>query len=160
MTAGHQVYVQPGEVRWSVEPCVFKTVLGSCISVCLWDPVHGIGGLTHFILPHDRAATGDTRFADVAVPRLAGKLRGLGCSMLVAKVFGGAAVLPKGHKLTVGDSNTEAALALLREQRIDVVAQRTGGDHGIVLQFFTASGAVQVREIKGPHVAILREAAA
>jgi chemotaxis protein CheD len=148
MNFENQVYVQPGEVRWSVDPCVFKTVLGSCVSVCLWDAVHGFGGLTHFILPLDRAATGDARFADVAIPRLVGKLRALGSNMLVAKVFGGAAVLPKGQSVTVGDSNTQAALTILKSQNIDIVAQRTGGANGIVLQFFTSSGAVQLREIK------------
>lgn len=131
---------------------MFKTVLGSCISVCLWDAVHGIGGLTHFILPRARTPNDDTRFADVAIPLLAGKLRALGSTMLVAKVFGGAAVLPKGLSLTVGDSNTHAAIAILKAHCIDIVAQRTGGDQGIMLHFFTASGEVQLREIKG-HVA-------
>jgi chemotaxis protein CheD len=147
-----QVYVQPGEVHWSVAPCVFKTVLGSCISVCLWDGVHGIGGLTHFILPRARAPNGDARYGDTAIPLLVRKLRGLGCNTLVAKVFGGAAVLPAGHAATVGDSNTEVALALLQADHIAVVAQRTGGAHGVVIQFFTATGAVQLREIKGAQV--------
>jgi chemotaxis protein CheD len=127
---------------------VFKTVLGSCVSVCLWDPLHGIGGLTHFILPRARAPDDDERFADIAIPRLMGKLRSLGCNRLVAKVFGGAAVLPTINNLTVGDSNTQAAIAILRASEIDIVAQRTGGTNGIVLHFCTSSGAVHLREIK------------
>jgi chemotaxis protein CheD len=153
MNLEHPVYLQPGEIRWSVEPCVFKTVLGSCVSVCLWDPIQGIGGLTHFILPRTRLPNDDTRFADIAIPRLTGELRALGCTMLVAKVFGGAAVLPTGQNLTVGDKNTEAALTILRKSNIQIVAQRTGGHHGIVLHFSTSSGAVQLRQIKATEAA-------
>ncbi len=152
MTAEHPVYVQPGEIRWSVEPCVFKTVLGSCVSVCLWDAMRGIGGLTHFTLPHARTPNDDMRFGNIAIPRLAAELRAIGCTMLVAKVFGGAAVLPKGNTLSVGDSNTQAALAILGEHQIEIVARRTGGTNGFVLYFSTSSGEVQLREMKPPQI--------
>jgi chemotaxis protein CheD len=108
--------------------------------------------LTHFILPHGPAGTDDARFANVAVPRLAARLRALGCHMLVAKVFGGAAVLAMGNAATVGYKNTEAAEYLLREEGIGIVAQRTGGDRGIVLQYYTSTGAVRLREIKGQQL--------
>ncbi len=147
MRPERQVYVQPGEVRWSEEPCVFKTVLGSCVSVCLWDQVNAIGGLTHFILPLARGRSGDARFGDVAVPRLAGALRGLGCHKLIAKVFGGACVLHADHKATVGQSNAAIALALLQTECIPVLAQRTGGTQGVVLRFFTATGEAHLRKI-------------
>jgi chemotaxis protein CheD len=151
MTGEHLVYVQPGEIRWSAEPCVFKTVLGSCVSVCLWDPVRGVGGLTHFVLPSTRAPSRDARFADIAIPRLAGELRAHGCTALVAKLFGGAAVLPKVQNLTVGASNIQAAVDILKANNIEIVARRTGGTRGIVLYFASASGAVELREIRPPQ---------
>ncbi len=142
-----QVYVQPGEVHWSREPCVYKTVLGSCVSVCLWDAVHGIGGLTHFILPNARGESASARFGDIAIPLLEAKLRALGCNMLVAKVFGGARVLPNCDTPTIGDNNVNVALALLQARGIAVVARSTGGIHGRVIHFSTADGSVNVRQI-------------
>jgi len=147
MISACQVYVQPGEVHWSQEPCIFKTVLGSCVSVCLWDAMHRIGGMTHFILPRARGSV-DARFGDVAIPLLMGKLHALGCTTPVAKVFGGAAVLPTQIAATIGDSNTGVALDLLRQEGIEIVAQRTGGLRGIVIQFSVSDGAVLLREIK------------
>jgi chemotaxis protein CheD len=119
------------------------------VSVCLWDGVQGIGGLTHFILPRDHGGNGDARFGDVAVPLLGRKLRALGCTDLVAKVFGGAGLMQIGDCATIGDSNTKLALELLQSERIAVVAQRTGGTHGMVIRFSTADGSVDLREIKG-----------
>jgi len=149
VTGLRRVFVQPGEVHWSGEPCIFKTVLGSCISVCLWDGVQGIGGLTHFILPRDHGNTGDARFGDVAIPLLGRKLRALGCTALVAKVFGGAGLMHIGDSATIGEGNAHLALAVLQSERIAVVAQRTGGNHGMVIHFSTVDGSVSLRVIKG-----------
>ncbi len=72
----------------------------------------------------------DARFGNVAIPQLIRRLEGLGCSSLVAKVFGGAAVMPTKSIACVGNGNTDLAMALLRERRIPVIAQRTGGIWG------------------------------
>jgi chemotaxis protein CheD len=142
-------YVKPGEVHWADTPTIFKTVLGSCVSVCLWDQLEAIGGLNHFILPTARSGERDDRYGDVAIPRLIGALRALGCVHLVAKVFGGAAVLPMGGVATVGDANTALALRLLAEHGIPVLAQRTGGRCGVVIRYHSGSGDVLLRQIVG-----------
>ena len=32
---------------------VLSTILGSCVAVCMYDPVQNVGGLNHYLLPHD-----------------------------------------------------------------------------------------------------------
>lgn len=147
MSPPRHVFVQQGEIHGSKELHIFKTVLGSCISVCLWDPVRQIGGLNHFVLPRAQSGGDSTRFGNIAVPRLVGLLQEPGCTSMAAKVFGGAAVLPMGSLTAVGDSNTDMALALMHEHGIPMVAQRTGGRLGIVIRYFSASGDVQLREL-------------
>ena len=46
-----RIYLHPGGL-WA-EPCAatITTVLGSCVSVCLWDPERALGGINHFVLP-------------------------------------------------------------------------------------------------------------
>ena len=46
-----KVYVMCGEVAVTVEPQVFVIILGSCVSVCLWDRRTRVGGMNHFLLP-------------------------------------------------------------------------------------------------------------
>ena len=43
--------ILPGEFFVSREPMVVYTVLGSCISACVRDPIAGVGGMNHFMLP-------------------------------------------------------------------------------------------------------------
>ena len=46
-----RVAVIQGETRVSQDKeIVLTTVLGSCISACLYDPIAGVGGLNHFLL--------------------------------------------------------------------------------------------------------------
>ena len=41
-----------GEYKVSDDPeIVFTTILGSCVGACIRDPVRGIGGMNHFLLP-------------------------------------------------------------------------------------------------------------
>ncbi len=44
--------VLQGEFEVSSDPnLILTTVLGSCIACCLFDPVAGVGGMNHFLLP-------------------------------------------------------------------------------------------------------------
>lgn len=43
--------ILPGEFFVSATPMIVYTVLGSCVSACIRDPVAGVGGMNHFMLP-------------------------------------------------------------------------------------------------------------
>jgi len=146
-----QVALRQGDVYCAVEPTVLTTVLGSCVAVCLWDKLNGIGGMNHFVLPYGTNEPHNARYGDVAMDDLESGLRRLGSRVeyLQAKVFGGAAVLPCGPSETVGESNVRLALHTLRQLRIPVIAQRTGGSRGQNIRFHTGTGAVLFRYLTG-----------
>lgn len=143
-------FLVPGELYCSAKPTVVTTVLGSCVSVCLWDSTQRIGGINHFILPHSRDADRAARYGDVAVDQLVDGILRLGArrSDLVAKAFGGANVLPYSPtRDTVGTQNVQLALERLRGHGIPVAARRTGGENGLLVKFHTDSGIAYVRKI-------------
>ena len=49
------VKILPGEYYATSDETLIVTVLGSCVSVCLRDPLSNIGGMNHFLLPHDES---------------------------------------------------------------------------------------------------------
>src|SRR5690242_8393355 len=114
----HQrAYLLPGQLHASVEPCQIKTILGSCVSICLWEPRLRTGGMNHFLLPGLReGAYPSLRFGDVATGTLIEQLREFGCrpATLKAKIFGGAAVLRQQrlYARSLGAKNVAAALQL------------------------------------------------
>ncbi|GAB2175408.1 chemotaxis protein CheD [Dongia sp. agr-C8] len=139
-----KLFLSPGEVICRAGPALVTTVLGSCVSVTLWDKDRGIGGLNHFVLP--RGGT-SSRYGDTAMLELLEGVLDLGAHLrsLEAKVFGGAAVLPVGGEGTVGASNVAFALGELARRGIPVAGRRTGGQRGRLLMFNTGTGEAFVR---------------
>jgi chemotaxis protein CheD len=139
------VYLPPGQMHVG-EEVTMTTILGSCVSVCLWDG--SIGGMNHFLLPHGLSGPHmEQRYAVTAVPRLLHKMLEAGAklSMLQAKVFGGARVLSAPTQNHLGMRNANAALEILAASRIPVTAQDIGGTRGRKLAFNTDDGSVLVK---------------
>lgn len=145
-----QAFLVPGSMFCSPLPSIVSTVLGSCVSVCLWDFSAHIGGMNHFVLPHAPADEASLRYGDIAMDALWRSMDRLGASRrsVRAKLFGGAAVLPIGDDETVGEKNVRLARLKLDEFGIPVVAARTGGKSGLHVRFNTEAGTVIIRGIK------------
>ncbi|PLX95133.1 MAG: chemotaxis protein CheD [Desulfuromonas sp.] len=152
-TAPKSRYLYPGELYVTREARLISTVLGSCISVCLWDPQSGIGGMNHYLLPlWNGEGLPTPKYGNVAIPRLIDKVIDLGAtrSKLQAKVFGGASMWhnPDGL-LAVGERNIKLAEHMLEEARISIVSSDMGGNLGRKIFFNTENGAVLLRRNQG-----------
>ena len=145
-----QVYLHAGQLHAASAPTAISTVLGSCVAVCLHDPIARVGGMNHFLLPLHVERERSPRFGNVAVPQLIEAVIRAGASRgaLVAKVFGGASVIgamTKGRRL--GEENALLAVRLLEEARIPVLDQDVGGTRGRKLVFFCDEGTAWVRQL-------------
>ena len=147
------VKLLPGQYHASRGPGSITTVLGSCVSTCLWDPVERIGGMNHFMLPGDASAaslsTVSGRLGVNAMELLINDMLRLGAQRrrLVAKVFGGARVLQAFETLDVGALNSRFVLDFLREENITVLGEDLLGVSPRKLHFFPESGKVQMRKL-------------
>lgn len=145
-------YLHPGNMFAEREPHIVTTILGSCVSTCLWDPVLRIGGINHYLLPlwnGDGLAT--PRFGNIAIVKLIEKMERLGSNrkVLQAKVFGGSAINanPNGL-LNVGERNITVAKDVLAENGIKIVSSDMGGPQGRRILFDTGTGGVKMRYIQ------------
>ena len=150
------VKILPGQYYACGGDGSISTVLGSCVSTCLWDPVLRIGGMNHFMLPGEPAAAAaspwavSARFGVYAMELLINEMVHLGADRrrLVAKVFGGAQVLQGFDTLDVGAMNSEFVLNFLQEEGIEVAAQDLLGVYPRKLHFFPANGKVQMKKLR------------
>jgi len=146
-------YLLPGELHASADPCQIRTILGSCVAICLWDSRQHIGGMNHFLLPASSAGhPASSRFADVATRTLLEALQSLGCRLphFQAKIFGGASMFQKPDRavISLGAQNVAAALELMRKAGIPVSVQETGGTHGRKIMLNTDDGVVWCQRIQ------------
>jgi chemotaxis protein CheD len=148
-------FLHAGQVYVSACSESIVLILGSCVSVCIWDPIHAIGGATHYLLPEwDGRGTSSSRYGNIAISSLLQKLADAGADreLLRAKVFGGGCLFgitlesnsKKGH---LGSRNVEIATEILAKGRIPVVASNVGGDRGKRIVFQTGTGEADVREL-------------
>ncbi|HVI90160.1 MAG TPA: chemotaxis protein CheD [Dongiaceae bacterium] len=129
-----------------------STILGSCVSLCLWDPKAGFGGINHYVLPGSGAAAEakNARYGEVAIEFLHRRMLQLGANadLLQAKIFGGASVFPLGaSQTTVGTRNVELVIDRMQDLQVSIVEQETGGDVGRQLVFDSGTGQVVARVI-------------
>lgn len=150
-----------GDVVASAKPRLLHTLLGSCVSVCLFDPNRCIGGMNHILVPSSNSNKGcSTRFGVQAMELLINELMMLGADrrVLVAKAFGGGNVLAAFRKPTVGELNREFVRQFLHTEKIPLLAERLGGDLAVRVKFQTDTGMAFVQSVDGVRLpSLIRE---
>lgn len=141
-----QHFLYPSALFASAKPHRVVTVLGSCVSVCLWDPILSIGGINHYMLPFwNGNGLASPKYGNIAIEKLIERMLLLGSSKanLRAKVFGGGEVIETNiANFRIGERNIAIAKELLEAHRIPIVAQSVGGKNGRKLMYVTATGEV------------------
>ena len=141
--------VFPGQFIITSVPALISTVLGSCVSVCLWDKESHIGGLNHYLLPGNESdEMGNANRGLTATTLLVHSMlnRNVKLENLEAKVFGGCNSLYRNNDIfKVGERNITMALEVLKSFDIPVVAKHVGGSFGRKIVFNTSTGKVRMR---------------
>ena len=159
---------EKGEIRVKVADYavasdgVIATIgLGSCVAIVLHDPVAGIGGLAHILLPDEsmsRDRSNPAKFPSTVLPILLEEMRRLGASRkrIRAKIVGGASMfgnLMTNGAMNIGERNVLAVRDVLGNAKIPIVAADTGSDHGRSVYLSVRDGRVEVRSLrKGTNV--------
>ncbi|HET9955735.1 MAG TPA: chemotaxis protein CheD, partial [Polyangiaceae bacterium] len=144
--------ISSGEWHASATPARISTVLGTCVAVCLYDPVKQVGGMNHFMLPQATGEEGPlaARYGVHAMELLVNTLMELGADRagLRAKVFGAAHVI-RGMESgeAVARKNAHFVRTFLEREAIPVEAEFLGGNQALVVQFFTHTGKARVKPL-------------
>ncbi len=130
--------------------------LGSCVGICLYDPISKIAGLSHIMLPtisdFSNSNTVREKFADTAIEILLQKmlLSGAMKIRIRAKIAGGAQMFSNLNNLSlagIGERNVLAVKQELTRLRIPVVAEDTGKNYGRTVYFDSEDGIMKVKSV-------------
>lgn len=143
------IYVNIGELVVSPKPTVIETILGSCVSVCLYSKT-GAGGLIHYSLPETNQKFSDIqealKYGSYAVPLLIEKLSeitGESPNQFSAKIVGGSSGLVDTKNL-IGTENVKIAEKILKNAGVTIVSEDVGGNLGRKIKFHAGTGRLQV----------------
>lgn len=160
--------ILPGEYYVTVADELVTTVLGSCVSACIWDPEAGIGGMNHFTIPHASRNGGEAtgapdeaaRYGVFAMEFLINAILRNGGRRhhLLAKLVGGGNVIPSS--MAIGTENVHFARAYLADEQIPLAGEHVEGDRARKVLFDPRSGRALVKELcDRAHVAVQHEQA-
>jgi chemotaxis receptor (MCP) glutamine deamidase CheD len=146
-----------GEVAASQTSVVLDTLLGSCVAVCLYDPVSRIGGMNHILLPNCRVGEVTPRCGVHAMELLINEIMKLGGDRrrLIAKAFGGATVIAGTRLPPIGAENARFVRKFLADENIPLIAERMGGDHPVHVYFHTDTGKATVHTVDGSSLSTM-----
>ena len=149
---GSLIVVDIADQKVASAPNILVTyALGSCVGVCLYDPLRKMGGLAHIFLPKAFGEIGRKevyKFADLAIEELVHTMTVMGCSALrmTAKIAGGASLF-KFQANDIGGRNVEAVKEELSKLRIHIVAEDTGLNYGRTVELDTENGMMKVKTV-------------
>lgn len=137
--------------------------LGSCVAVCLYDPVQNVAGMVHALLPAPpNSANGNGngnghgqipgKFVSSGVPALLEEMakHGANKSRLRAWLCGGANVLTApgfNGLLNIGDRNIKMAHKVLKTVNMPLKAESVGGNFGRTVRLFVNDGQITVKTL-------------
>jgi len=143
-----QHYLERGCIYVSGGEGAVQTVLGSCVSVCLWDAELKCGGMNHFIYPQtNNKELATPKYGNVATMALIKLMCEEGCRVesLAAQILGGGH--PDGASDSTGSRNVEVARKILREKGIKIMSEDVGGSIGRKVVFDLATGHIAVLKV-------------
>jgi chemotaxis protein CheD len=135
----------------SASPDILRTILGSCVGVCLYDPELMIGGMCHIMLPTCRdGSVSFKKYADSAIPLLLEdmEVRGGNRSRFTAKIIGGAKMFNVSERSImgeIGNNNIVKVREVLNSLNIAIIAEDTGGNYGRTIDFYLETGEVKIK---------------
>lgn len=143
-----QYFITDGQFIITTVPADINTVLGSCVSVCVWDKKMKMGGMNHYLMPGSTSSVaGNPNHGYTSIPMLIRSMinRGAQLENMESKIFGGCnSWVRENNFFAVGNKNVEVANLLLKEAGVKITAQNTGGIYGRKITFNTLTGKVKV----------------
>jgi len=153
--------ILPGEYYVTASNELVTTVLGSCISACIRDKEHGVGGMNHFMLPETtanklnkgvEAVVGNaTRYGNYAMEHLINTILANGGKRknLEVKLFGGGKIIPTMGD--VGARNVEFVLEYIDTEALKLLSKDLGDIYPRKVIYFPSTGKVMMKKIKDLH---------
>jgi len=131
---------------------LIMTTLGSCISVCIYDPNVRVGGMNHFLLPEENQGANKNsysmRYGNNAMETLINEIlkRGGQRSSLILKAFGAGSVI--NIKANIGIQNQAFLKKYVADERLTMETCDLGGNYPRLVVFYPSSGKAFVKTLR------------
>ena len=151
-----------GDLVITDEDVTLTTLLGSCVAICLWDPIVKVGGMCHYVSAYKAQNDPENYFfGDVALLALKKEMikKGAQTGRIQAKFYGGANILkdnPVAKKC--GEDNIEVGEKFLKENQFKLLKKDVGGEFPRMISFNIKSFEIECKVVQKVENTALFEA--
>jgi len=130
------------------EGILITYALGSCVGVCLYDPIVKVAAMIHVMLPIKLDGFNDSnlyKFADPGIRVTIKKMEAFGAlrQRITAKIAGGARMFEISNGSGIGNiglRNIESVRQVLKSEGIPIISEDVGGNYARTLLFDSSNG--------------------
>ena len=152
-------YLKPAEMCFVKKPLLIKTILGSCITVTMFNHRAGAAAACHALLPtcsqespcHNAICKQRNKYVDCIIPQMLKQFKKMKIdpSEIEVKLFGGADMFESSGKgsARVGSMNVEMARQVLAKYGLRLKSFDVGGTSGRKILFDTKTGEVWMKRL-------------
>ena len=131
--------------------------LGSCIGICLYDPVIKLGGLLHIMLPlnMETGRKNPLKYADTGMAEMIRQMEAMGANRarIVAKIAGGAKMFEVTGTLgNIGQRNIDSVRIQMKKLGLRIANEDVGGTVARTMSMDVETGAISVRSYGRPEL--------
>ena len=150
------IKVGMADMNTAESPGVLTTLgLGSCVGVCLYDPITKISGMVHVMLPNSTQIKNNSniaKFADTGIIKLLDDMIKMGAkrNKVVSKIAGGAQMFnfnETSELMRIGFRNVVSTKEVLAQLGIPIIAEDTGGNYGRTIELYSETGVLLIKTI-------------
>jgi chemotaxis protein CheD len=148
----HVVGIAEMKITKNPDDSLITHALGSCLGVTVHDPVTGVGGMIHLMLPmskidKEKARKNPSMFVDTGIPELFRHAYALGAKKehITLKVAGGAKILDAANRFNIGERNYTLLRKILWKNNVLIDGEDVGGSDSRTLSLSVRTGAVTIR---------------
>jgi chemotaxis protein CheD len=137
-------FLKPGYLFITSENYIVNTILGSCVSICVYDEIKKNFGINHYILPNGIEKS--AKYGNFSIPFLLKGISELKSNLSECKIYliGGSV---NDSQYLVGEKNVEIAKKLLNQYNLKIFKEETGGKRGRKISFNTYTGEIRISKI-------------
>ena len=140
------------QVSTDTSKVIITYSLGSCVGVAMHDPVAGVAGMIHCMLPlskidPQKAIANPYMFVDTGIPQMLKTLYAKGATRknLIARVAGAGAPLGDNQVFKIGKRNYTVMRKVLWKNSILIKAENVGGSAARTLIMSVATGRTVIK---------------
>jgi chemotaxis protein CheD len=154
------VFLKAGEMHITAQPKLVVTLLGSCLSITMFNRRTKLGGICHSILPRCERRTQCVedcqeafKYVDCSILKMVRlfERHKVKRNEIEVKCFGGSKMFSRHSQvpgsISIGNQNIQTAKRIILSEGLSILAIDVGGLQGRKIFFYTDTGEVYLKRL-------------